>query len=100
MPPLLAARSALPALRPACLRYEQALFPSRKVGRTIFIGGEARQVEVCRAVARALRLPAQVADPLARLRKQQTGKVRGIERDKPEPGWTVPIGLCLMPADL
>jgi Tfp pilus assembly PilM family ATPase len=82
-----------------CLRYEQALFPSRTVGRSIFVGGEARQTELCRAIAKALRLPAQVADPMLPLRTGTEGKVRGLERDKAQPGWTVPIGLCLMPAN-
>lgn len=82
-----------------CLRYEQALFPGRAVGRSIFVGGEARQTELCRAVAKALRLPAQVADPMLPLRSGTEGKVRGLERDKAQPGWTVPIGLCLMPAN-
>lgn len=82
-----------------CLRYEQALFPGRTVGRSIFVGGEARQTELCRAVAKALRLPAQVADPMLPLRTGTEGKVRGFERDKAQPGWTVPIGLCLMPAN-
>lgn len=82
-----------------CLRYEQALFPARTVGRSIFVGGEARQTEVCRAVAKTLRLPAQVADPMLPLRTGTEGKTRGFDREKAQPGWTVPIGLCLMPAN-
>jgi len=82
-----------------CLRYEQAIFPSRQVGRTIFVGGEARQTDVCRAVARALRLPAQVADPMSRLKEGAKERVTGIDDQTPQPGWTVPIGLCLLPTD-
>ncbi len=82
-----------------CLRYEQAIFPSRQVGRTIFVGGEARQTDVCRAVARALRLPAQVADPMSRLKEGAQDRVTGIDEHTPQPGWTVPIGLCLLPTD-
>lgn len=82
-----------------CLRYEQALFPGRAIGRSIFVGGESRQTELCRAIAKALRLPAQVADPMLPLRTGAEGKVRGFDRDKAQPGWTVPIGLCLMPAN-
>lgn len=83
-----------------CVRYEQALFPQRKIGRTVFIGGEARQTELCKLVAKALRLPAQVADPMSRLRQKAPSDLKGFEKDIPQPGWTVPIGLCLMPTDL
>lgn len=49
-----------------CLRYYEGLFPGRRVNRAIFVGGESRQLPLCQHVARALRLPASVADPLAR----------------------------------
>ncbi|HVZ94363.1 MAG TPA: pilus assembly protein PilM, partial [Phycisphaerales bacterium] len=38
-----------------CVRYHQALFPGRKLDRFVLAGGEARQVELARAVGRAAR---------------------------------------------
>ena len=50
-----------------CLRYHESQFPGKRVDRAMFVGGEARHRGLCQAVARALRLPAQMADPLARI---------------------------------
>lgn len=83
-----------------CLRYHESLFPSRRVSGIVFVGGEARHAGLCQHLARALRLPAQIADPLARV--AQTGKepATGVNLREAQPGWTVPLGLCLSPTDL
>ena len=38
-----------------CLRYHRGLFPERPIDRTIFLGGEARQIWLCQHVVKALR---------------------------------------------
>jgi Tfp pilus assembly PilM family ATPase len=83
-----------------CLRYYESLFPDRKVGRTIFIGGEARHLSLCQHIARTLKLPAQVGDPIASLQKTGSEPTIGVDFSQPQPGWVVPLGLCLSPTDL
>lgn len=100
---------SLPALHPAeigewvecltdelqmCLRYYQSIFPDRPVERLVFVGGEARQVQLCHLIAKTLGLPSQLGDPLARLVRLTRG-VEGVDLAQPQPGWTVPCGLCL-----
>lgn len=83
-----------------CLRYYEAMFPGRKVEKAILFGGEARHRGLCQHVARKLRLPTHVADPLARMARTGTEPVRGVDFTTPQPGWTVPFGLALCPTDL
>lgn len=79
-----------------CLRYYQSVFPETSVDRAIFVGGEARRLAVCQSIARTLRLPAQLGDPLARL----GGMERSGLAEGPHPGWAVACGLGSAPADL
>lgn len=83
-----------------CLRYYEAMFPGKRVDRAIFFGGEARHRGLCQHVARKLRLPAHVADPLARMARTGKESVRGVDFTTPQPGWTIPFGLCMCPTDL
>jgi type IV pilus assembly protein PilM len=81
------------------LRYYASLFPARPVERTVFVGGEARYRGLCQHIARAIRASAQIADPLASVvRGKQT--TPGVDLRQPQPGWAVPLGLCLLPTDL
>ncbi|MDX9911495.1 MAG: pilus assembly protein PilM [Phycisphaerales bacterium] len=82
------------------LRYHESLFPSRKIDRAIFIGGESRHTGLVQHIARALRLPAQVADPMARVGRTGKEPSLGVDFGEGQPGWTVPLGLCLAPTDL
>lgn len=81
-----------------CLRYHRALFPSRAVDRVVLLGGEARQQWLCRHIARGLRLPARLGDPLARLVNDDPDSLSlftpGLALHEPQPGWAVPWGLC------
>lgn len=83
-----------------CLRYHGALFPAQRVSRLIFVGGESRHRGLCRQIARTLRLPAQVADPVARIARTGDEPAVNVDLDTAQPGWIVPFGLCLLPTDL
>lgn len=83
-----------------CLRYHESLFPSRRVESIVFTGGEARHMGLCQHLARSLRLPAQVADPLARVARSGKEPTSGVNFKEAQPGWSVPLGLCLSPTDL
>lgn len=82
------------------LRYHEALFPDHRVDRTIFIGGEARHVGLCQHIAQVLRLPAQVADPMARVVRTGLESAVGVDFSQNQPGWAVALGLCQCPTDL
>ncbi len=75
-----------------CLRYHQGLFPQRPINRAIFVGGEARQSWACQHIVKALRLPGQLGDPMARLTPPEN-------RGSPRPEWAVACGLCVTPAN-
>lgn len=83
-----------------CVRYHASQFPSRKVDRVLFVGGEARHRGLCQHIAKALRLPAQAADPMARVARSGKEPAFGIDLKLPQPGWAVALGLCLSPTDL
>jgi Tfp pilus assembly PilM family ATPase len=83
-----------------CRRYHQSLFPGRPIDRLIFLGGEASQIGFCQHIARALRLPAQLGDPLARLKRDNAQTTPGLSLDRAQPGWAVAFGLCSSPTDL
>ncbi|MBL0869557.1 MAG: pilus assembly protein PilM [Phycisphaerales bacterium] len=83
-----------------CLRYHEALFPGRKIGRAIFVGGEARHLGICQSIAKAMRLPASVADPLARFSRKSNLSASGVDLSKPQPGFAVCAGLAFSPTDL
>ncbi len=78
------------------IRYHQTIFPNRPVEKLIFLGGESNHIQTCQAIARALRIGAQLGDPLARLSKiNQKSKNAGVDTQAAQPGWGVPLGLCL-----
>lgn len=82
-----------------CLRYHQALFGGRRVDRVIFVGGESRHRGLCQHVARKIRVPAHVADPLARMARTGREPCHGIDFGAMQPGWAVAFGLGLCPTD-
>ena len=79
-----------------CLRYHQGMFPERCVEKVVFLGGGAKQKGRCQQIAKALRIAAQLGDPLARLvRSDCSATTSGLDMRQPQPGWAVPMGLCL-----
>lgn len=83
-----------------CLRYHESLFPGRRVDRAVFLGGEARHKALCLHLAKMLRLPAHIADPMARIARSGKEPVEGVDLSVPQPGWAVTLGACLSPMDL
>jgi Tfp pilus assembly PilM family ATPase len=84
-----------------CLGYHGSVFADRPVEKIVFLGGESRQLSLCQKIAQALRLPAQLGDPLARLiRPQGTPPPTGVDLRQSQPAWAVPMGLCLLPTNL
>lgn len=82
------------------LRHHAAQSGGRRVNRVVFLGGEARHKGVCQHIARALRLPAQAADPMTWVQKTGQEKTGNVDFRQPQPGWTTALGLCLSPTDL
>ncbi len=98
--PLEGPTSALAAEVSMCLRYHERLFPDHPVGRAVFVGGEARDLALCQRIAKLLRVPAQIADPLTCVEKTGKEPMRHIDLGAPQPGWTVPFGLSFSPRNL
>lgn len=82
------------------LRHHGAQSPGQSVRRVVFIGGEARRKGLCRHIAHVLRLPAQIADPMAAIVRTGSEPCTGVDLRQSQPGWTVPLGVCLSPTDL
>ena len=79
-----------------CLRYHRNLFPERRVEKPVFLGGESRNLELCQHIAQTVGIGAQLGDPLARLvRTSDSSNASGVDLRRPQPGWAVPMGLCL-----
>ncbi|MCL4222060.1 MAG: pilus assembly protein PilM [Phycisphaerales bacterium] len=82
------------------LRYHKSMFGGRNVERAVLVGGEARQAWLCQHLARAIRIPVQVGDPISRLSRTGSEPIAGVEFGKAQPGWTAALGMCLSPTDL
>jgi hypothetical protein len=83
-----------------CLRYHQGLFPDRTINRVIFLGGESRQMWMCRSIVSGLHASAQLGDPLARMSHDDVPATPNLNLQEPQPGWSVACGLCTAPTDL
>lgn len=83
-----------------CLRYYRGAHSDKPVGRAVFVGGESAHEALCSEIARALKLPAQAADPLARVARSGKEPAEGVDLSAAQPGWAVAMGLCLSPTDL
>lgn len=82
------------------LRYHESMFTGKRVDRVVFMGGESRHTLITQHVAKALKLQAQLADPMARVSRDGNETVTGVDLKKPQPGWATPLGLALLPTDL
>ncbi len=83
-----------------CVRYAESIVPGLRIDRAMCMGGGAADRILCRRVARTLRVPAQVIDPLARVMRGGNEPIVGIDLTKPHPEWTVAVGLCSCPLAL
>jgi Tfp pilus assembly PilM family ATPase len=83
-----------------CTRYHGALFRDRRIDRVVFLGGEARDVGLCQALAGSLRLPAKAGDPMARYLANGPAPAGLPEPAAAHPGWAVACGLASAPTDL
>jgi len=82
------------------IRYHKGLFPDRRLDRVIFLGGESRQLWLCRHLTRQLGVPAQLGDPLTRFQAADGLETPGLDLGEPQPGWAVACGLSQAPTDL
>ena len=78
-----------------CLRYYESVFRGRGIERVIFLGGQAYDKRLCQWVAQRLNLPAQVGDPLVRVRRGEGVSITALNHRQPQPGWAVAVGLSL-----
>jgi len=79
-----------------CLRYYESVFRGRPVERAIFLGGQAYDKELCQALARRLNLPAQIGDPLLRVKRPVGADPdKGMDHREPQPEWAVAVGLSI-----
>jgi Tfp pilus assembly PilM family ATPase len=79
-----------------CIRYYESVFRNQVIERAIFVGGQAYDKRLCQTIARQLNLPAQVADPLVRVKRVEgAGLEWGLDRRAPQPDWAVAVGLSL-----
>ena len=76
-----------------CCRDATGLNRDSTPTRLLFIGGEANNRRLCRHVAEAAGLPAQVGETLCRLRGANTPA--SFADDRPRPEWTGVVGLAL-----
>lgn len=78
------------------VRHYDARYPEQPIEKLVFVGGEANRRGLVTELARSVRLAAQLGDPFARL--SRAGGSSGplpIDLAQPQPGWAVPLGLCL-----
>ncbi len=83
-----------------CVRYHEALFGPRRLHGAVIFGGEARDGALCQRLARALRVPTQVANPFTVIDCPKTAKVSGLDLGESQSGWVLALGLCESPTEL
>ncbi|MGB0768615.1 MAG: pilus assembly protein PilM [Phycisphaeraceae bacterium] len=82
------------------VRYHDSVCPETPVKRAILLGGEAHHHATAAAVAHAFGVPTYVGDPMARVMRTPGLDPVNIDVNQPQPGWAVPLGLCLSEANL
>jgi Tfp pilus assembly PilM family ATPase len=81
-------------------RHHASRYPQQPITRLIFMGGESARRSLCREIAMGVKTPAQLGDPFARIQRENAEPVAGLDLSQPQPGWAVPLGLCLSSANL
>jgi type IV pilus assembly protein PilM len=90
--------SELAAELDLCRRDHESAFPNAPVDRLVFVGGEARQRQVCRQIANQLGLTSQLGDPMCRMiGVADAGIQSGMNPNVPQPAWATAIGLSMGP---
>ena len=78
----------------SCVRYHDLLFTGWPVRKVVFVGGQAKNKDLCQEIARGLGLAAQVGDPLAQV-VDGANASSAIEAGSVNPDWAVAFGLSL-----
>lgn len=81
-------------------RAHQAVFPEAVLTRTVFLGGECRNVEIAEHLSAAAGLPGVICDPLRGVQAAHGDTLNGIDFTTPRPDWAVAVGLAFSPTDL
>ena len=80
----------------SCIRYHDIMFDTNTISRIIFVGGQAKDKQLCQRLAQELRLPAQLGDPLARIEAgSRIGRHSDLDAEQINSDWAVAFGLCL-----
>ena len=80
----------------SCIRYHDILFEADPISKIIFVGGQAKDKQLCQQLAQELRLPAQLGDPLARIEAgSRIGRHSDLDAEQINSDWAVAFGLCL-----
>ncbi len=79
-----------------CVQYYESVFHNQPLERVVFLGGQAYDKYVCLHLAQHLALPAQIGDPLARVRRgAETNSQVSAAGEGSLPDWAVAVGLSL-----
>ncbi len=79
-----------------CMRYYESVFRGRTIERVIFLGGQAYDKRLCQMLAQRLNVPAQIGDPLLRVKRAEVATAHDcLSRREPQPDWAVAIGLSI-----
>lgn len=82
------------------LRLHASKFPTMKVDRLVFLGGECRSRLICNHIARVVRMTGHTADPFRKVHRPEGETPAGLDLTTAQPAWALAMGLCLSPTDL
>ncbi|RMH11330.1 MAG: hypothetical protein D6695_09390 [Planctomycetota bacterium] len=82
------------------VRYHKSMFGGAGIDRAVLVGGEAKNAWLCQHLARALRVPVEVGDPLALVSRNGSERIKDVDFSKAQPGWAAALGMALSPTDL
>lgn len=82
------------------VRYHNSACPNNTVQRIVLLGGEAHHQSIATSIAEHFGVSTFIADPLARVMRTPGLNPVNIDTKRAQPGWAVPLGLCLSEANL